>query len=117
MCTEVKRWANSIKRRIPKLMTSFYSHDAILLATYDPILLNRKSIYEYFVKFLDKQDLICQITEMHEQLDTVSNVKICSGLYVFKFTDNRKPKIVSARFSFVIMDGKIINHHSSVDPE
>ena len=117
MCKEVKRWANAIERRNPKQMTSFYDRDAILLATYDSIVTGNRAIYGYFKSFLNKRNLTCQITEMEEQLDTQSNVKICSGLYVFMFTEQRKRKKVYARFSFVIMDGLIVNHHSSLDPE
>ena len=117
MCKEVKIWARAIERRNPALMTSMYVDNAILLATYEALLTGKSQIYGYFKSFLDKENLTCQITELLEQVDSKSNIKICSGLYVFMFMSKGNRKKVHARFSFVIMDGMIVNHHSSEYPE
>ena len=44
----VKQWEESIALRSPKKMLSFYSNDAVLLATFEPIIVGKKDILEYF---------------------------------------------------------------------
>jgi|TARA_R110002020_G_scaffold474816_1_gene707607 uncharacterized protein (TIGR02246 family) len=114
----IQNWADSIEQRNPKLMTNFYSRKAILLATYESMLLGRKQIRGYFDEFLDKKGLRCRIRENYTQIDRDRDTRIASGIYEFTFMDeNKKKQRVIARYSYVINSGKIINHHSSVNPE
>ena len=43
----IKEWCNAIQKRNPKLMLSFYSSDAILLATYESMCVGKKEIKDY----------------------------------------------------------------------
>ena len=114
----IQNWEDSIEQRNPKLMTNFYSRKAILLATYESMLLGRKQIRGYFDEFLDKKGLRCRIRENYTQIDRDRDTRIASGIYEFTFMDeNKKKQRVIARYSYVINSGKIINHHSSVNPE
>jgi hypothetical protein len=113
----IKDWADSIKSRNPIRQTKFYSKDAILLATYEPILLGRQEIYDYFVDLLSKTNIRCTINENYAQvnLDTI----IASGLYTFSFDDdNNVTQYVKARYTFVVRakDNLILDHHSSEEP-
>ena len=120
----ISEWATDISLREPKRMLSYYSQDAILLPTYDDICIGKSEILEYFVEFLDKPNLNCKITSAFiqykrtKQSNIAGVVIVCSGTYTFTFDDpdSRTAQSVDARFSYVIHNDMIINHHSSVMP-
>lgn len=114
----VKAWSRSISERNPNKQLGFYSSDAVLLPTYDNLLVGDEEIRGYFVDFLDKQDLECVITENVTQIDIDRDSMVASGLYTFSFLDEQNVLIeVDARYTFVINGNKIITHHSSVEPK
>lgn len=111
----ISDWARSISERNPKKQVKFYSEDALLLATYEPILLGQKEIFRYFVDLLSKPKISCSITQNYSMGNAVNNVS--SGLYTFSFQDEMGNKIsIPARYTFVVMDNRIVDHHSSVEP-
>lgn len=111
----LKYWVNSISERNPSKQTSFYAKDAILLATYEPILIGQKAIYNYFVELLSKKDIKCSIRDNYSIINM--GMVIASGLYTFSFKDdNNELVIIPARYTFVINKDRIIDHHSSVEP-
>jgi hypothetical protein len=113
----ISEWVKGISKQDPKYMTSLYSSNAVLLATYEPLLLGRKDIYEYFVDFLNKKNLKCKVTTCITQRGKVG-IFVSSGLYTFTFRDEKgENKVVDARFTFVIKDNYIVTHHSSESPE
>lgn len=111
----IQEWASSISERDAKKQADFYSKDAILLATYEPILLGKKEIYEYFIDLLSNKNIKCKITENYSMGNEQNNVS--SGLYTFSFDDELGNKvIVPARYTFVVNRNKIVDHHSSEEP-
>ena len=114
----IQQWADSIALRSPKKMISMYSDKAILLATFEPLIVGKKDILKYFNMFLEKEGIQCKITSNFTQIDKDRDTRIASGLYTFSYIKNgMRKKIVKARYTFVINEGKIINHHSSLVPE
>ena len=114
----IQQWADSIALRSPKKMISMYSDKAILLATFEPLIVGKKDILKYFNMFLEKEGIQCKITSNLTQIDKDRDTRIASGLYTFSYIKNGiRKKIVKARYTFVINEGKIINHHSSLVPE
>ena len=114
----VQRWVDSIKKTDPVLQSKFYSKGAILLATYETMLLGRQEILGYMQRFLDKKNMRCRILENYTKIDYDRDTKIANGLYEFKFTDeNGETQSVIARYTYVINRGKIITHHSSENPQ
>ena len=113
--TIVGVWVKRIGDMSPSRMVELYRDNAILLATFEPILVGKESIHAYFVDFLDKKDMKCKILKNRTQ-SILPNHLIVSGIYVFSFTENGIGKMVEARYSFTIVDGKIANHHSSLVP-
>jgi len=112
----VQSWANSIADRNAMKQTDFYSREAILLATYEPILIGQEEIYYYFKGLLEKENIRCKIRENYSinYLETI----IASGLYDFSFNDeNNETIIIPARYTFVIYNNKIVDHHSSEEPK
>ena len=113
----VNSWAIAISKRSPELMLFMYSDNAVLLATYTPLLQGKREIRGYFQDFLNKENLRCTITKNIDQLDNDKDTSISSGLYTFSFTEYGQEVKVKARYTFVINENKIITHHSSVIPE
>ena len=113
----VNIWARSIQQRNPELMTSMYSKDAVLLATYTNLIEGQQGIREYFQDFLNKEYLKCEITKNITQLDYDKDTTVSSGLYIFSFRNYGQLTKVHARYTFVVNLNKIITHHSSIEPE
>jgi len=112
----VQRWTETISRKDPKAMVSFYDQNAVLLATFEDFLVGKQEIFDYFVEFVDKEDLRCVITENVNFIDRSSEYATCSGLYTFTFIERGIEVEVEARYTYVLYRGKIITHHSSLEP-
>ena len=113
----VNSWATSIQFRDPMRMLEFYSDDAVLLATYSNFLQGKEEILDYFIHFLNKEDLKCTITYNTTQLDYDRDTTIFNGLYHFSFRHYGQKKVVHARYTYVVNENKILTHHSSLLPE
>jgi len=113
----VNSWANSIQFRDPMRMLEFYSDDAVLLATYSNFLKGKEEILDYFIHFLNKEDLKCTITYDTTQLDYDKDTTIHNGLYHFSFRQYGQKKVVHARYTYVVNENQILTHHSSLLPE
>lgn len=112
----VQRWVDSVAKRDPKQQTKFYSNKAILLATFETMLIGKEQILGYMETFLDKENLKCRILENYTKIDKDRDTKIANGIYEFVYTENGEVKKVVARYTYVINKGRIITHHSSVNP-
>ena len=113
--TIIREWAKSISDANALKQANFYSKDAILLATYEPILIGRNEIYNYFLDLLSKPNIRCTITQNYSIIDT--NDIVSSGLYTFSFEDEIGETInIPARYTFVVHRNRIIDHHSSEEP-
>jgi hypothetical protein len=114
----ILKWVSLIPEGNPKEQASLYSKNAVLLATFEPMLLGRNQIFGYMVDFLDKDNMSCQIMKNVTQIDEDKDTMIASGIYLFTFDDEDGDRQeVLARYTYVINEGRIINHHSSVMPE
>jgi hypothetical protein len=110
----INDWCNTIAERNAIKQTGFYADNAILLATYEPILIGKKEIYNYFSDLLKKKGISCEITENYSLIK--GDTLVSSGLYTFSFEENNKRIYVPARYTFVIYKNKIWDHHSSEEP-
>jgi uncharacterized protein (TIGR02246 family) len=113
-------WAKAIESRFPETVLKLYHPEGSLWGTLSPTLRQgHAAIYEYFVKFLQWEDLKCEFTDglirLHE------DYAFFSGSYVFTWTARAKKVVVPARFSFVYKkengEWLIMEHHSSLFPE
>lgn len=108
-------WAKSISDRNPEKQTAFYEYNAVLLPTFNLIEIGVDSIYWYFMEFLNKKNLNCEITFIDTKRS--GQMECSTGLYMFSFVEDDMLKEVEARFTFVSKNGKIISHHSSLNPK
>jgi len=109
----IKVWTDAISLQNPKIMTSFYCDNAVLLGTFStPYEVGKDQIYDYFVDFLTAKKMSCIILE--QVCQQVGLVRVSSGVYEFTIDG----KITRARFTYTLIpirgEYKIINHHSSV---
>jgi len=107
-------WAESISERNAEKQTAFYDYNAVLLPTFNTIEIGVDSIYWYFLEFLNKANLRCEITMIETRID--GDIECSTGLYVFSFIEDDRIKEVEARFTFVSRNKIIISHHSSLNP-
>jgi uncharacterized protein (TIGR02246 family) len=105
----------------PAPMLKFYAPEAILVATYSPVLLHnsRGELAGYFKKFTALPNL--QGTTQDLQTRVYGDWAINTGLYTFTFnTPDGADAVVPARFTYVYrkVDGQwlIVDHHSSLVP-
>lgn len=115
----IKTWVNNVSNKATaEIMTKMYSDKAVLLATYESFLVGPKEIQKYFKEFLDKKNLKCEIIHNLTKTDKATSTQIANGLYIFSFSDKDGSYTrVFARYTFIIYKGKIITHHSSINPE
>ena len=111
----LQKWISTIKSGDPKLVTSLYRDDAILLGTFsNKERVGHELILGYFKNLL-KSPVEVEVVSEHPHVFESSAVN--SGLYNF-ITEG---KTIDARFSFVYSkdndEWKIVSHHSSLLPE
>ena len=105
----LQKWIDSISLRNPKNTASLYSYNAVLLGTFaEEINIGRDKIEKYFVELFQKEGLHAKLMFVYAQ----PNSNMVSGTYRFIYNEGS----VDARFTFVYHKGKIVNHHSSIQP-
>lgn len=113
-------WRAAVDARDAKKVAALYDPQALLYATFQTRLDSPKEILSYFKHLTEKPDLK---VKFHRQDIRVigGDAAINSGLYTFSYTEDGKPVSVPARYTFVYVKDngawRIINHHSSVNPE
>lgn len=112
-------WAIDLSSRNPEKIASLYDKNALLYATFSNKIDTHQGIVKYFKNLMQKKDLRVRFTEQH--IRVYHNAAINSGLYVFSYRENGKTIEVPARFTFVYSleptGWKIVDHHSSLEPE
>lgn len=116
-----QKWAQALNTDDPNTVASFYSQDAILLATYEnaPIT-TREGKIAYFTKLFSQ---FKPLTVHYDKtfIRILDGAAISSGLYTFVGTDKQGKQVsIPARFVFVYKATdagcKLIVHHSSAMP-
>ena len=115
-----QKWAEAVQSRLPENVLGLYHPNGLLWGTLSPIVRHgHQAILEYFVKFLQWEDLKCEFTEgIIREFDDFA---FYSGSYVFTWKVSGKTVEVPARFSFVYRKVNdqwlIMEHHSSLFPD
>lgn len=118
---QLDRWFAALKSCNPAKVTELYAKDAILLSTLKgDVKKGHGKIHAYFKgAFLPKHP-IGKVVEGHTRV--IGGTAVNSGLYSFKIDGKDGKRItVQARYTFVYQwlgnDWKIVEHHSSLNPE
>jgi uncharacterized protein (TIGR02246 family) len=101
-------------------VSSLYTKDGILLATFSNEVIGRKAITRYFDSLTCNDDLSVKTQSFTSGLN--GDLGWATGLYTFSYTDKSGETVIApARYTFVFektkSGWKIVNHHSSVRPE
>ena len=113
----IDEWLQAVNTRSVSAVCTLYAHDAILLPTLaDEICDTPGRIKAYFDVFLRRPTLKVRLVSCYVQ--EYSEIKIDSGIYEFEWKDEDSGSMQTtrARFTFVIRDGSIVEHHSSMTP-
>lgn len=113
-------WMSAVCAHDVRQVVSMYAADGVLVGTVaQRIKQGRPDIKLYFDRFLAKPGL-CGRFDSH-LLQNYAGWGIHSGTYTFAWTENGRPVVVPARYTFVwkgTPEGwRIANHHSSALPE
>jgi uncharacterized protein (TIGR02246 family) len=115
-------WVNAIQTANCQgtVVSSLYTKDGVLLATFNDQVVGRKAITNYFDGLTCNDELRVQTDEFTSTRD--GDVAWATGLYTFSFNDDDGQRVeVPARYTFVFEKRKngwkIANHHSSIRPE
>ena len=110
------KWAQALLSKDKDVVANLYTQDATFLPTLSPdFKMSRDGAKEYFEHFLQK-DPSGRIIKEAVQTVPIGTV-IHSGLYEFEVGQEGKREVLPARFTFIWQpDGKIIHHHSSLQP-
>lgn len=103
-----------------KKVSSLYTKDGILLATFTDEVVGKKAITKYFDGLTCNDDL--DVTTQSFDSNRDADMAWATGLYTFSFTGADGETVTApARYTFVFEKTrggwKIVNHHSSVRPE
>jgi uncharacterized protein (TIGR02246 family) len=114
------KWAKAIESRIPENVLRLYHPEGALWGTLaQEFRLGHKNIYEYFILFLQKENLKCEFKE--GQVRVYGDFALYSGWYEFTWEFSGNMVRLPARFSFFYRkEGSnwlIMEHHSSLFPE
>ncbi len=118
---QLDRWFATLKTGYSAQVTKLYAQDAILLSTLKgDVKKGHQKIREYFEKeFLPKHPVGTAV-EPHTRF--LGEVAVNSGIYSFKIDSEDNERVtVKARYTFVYQwtenDWKIVEHHSSLNPD
>ncbi|MCB9047296.1 MAG: DUF4440 domain-containing protein [Chitinophagales bacterium] len=112
----IEQWAAAMNTHDVTHVIGLYSPHAILIPSMSSQMKKTAGqIKEYFAEFLAKPEFKVEIIDATTQM--LEDITVESGIYIFSWTVKRKPHRVSARYTLVIQNDKIIQHHSSVAPQ
>ena len=118
---EVERWFRALETGNPEHLIALYAEDSLLLPTLrGDVRIGHQPIRNYFVEVFLPRNPIGRMVELHSRL--IGEYAVNSGLYEFEVDGGETGRrTAEARFTFVYQwrdgDWKIIEHHSSLNPE
>lgn len=111
----IDAWLTAVNACSVGDVSKLYAPDAILLPTLSGELCDTpEQIRLYFEHFLGRPDFKAELQSCYVQ--QYSEIKIDSGIYRFNWCVDGKPFSTRARFTFVIRNDLIVEHHSSLVP-
>ena len=118
--TEPYLWVEAISSRNISKVLELYLPTAVLVPTLNADLLKgREQLSQYFHRLLVKDGFRAELQGVVPQ--RAGKVAAFSGAYTFRWTENGGPKVLPARYTFVVvptrLGARILTHHSSEVPQ
>ncbi len=109
------KWVKSLNNHDINSLMSLYADDVIMIpALSTTFRRNKDQVKDLFRDLFEKDNL--KVVPYQVNTQKVDGLKVDSGQYQLKWNSQGFPETNDLRFSFVIKDGKIISHHSSLEP-
>lgn len=118
---ELERWFQALETGNPDRLVALYAEDSLLLPTLrGDVRIGHLTIRNYFAEVFLPRNPIGRTVELHTR--HIGDYAVNSGLYEFEVDGGETGRrTAEARFTFVYHwregDWKIIEHHSSLNPE
>ncbi len=109
------KWATAINNHDINALMKIYSDEAIMIPAFSTrIRKNKDQIKDLYRDLFEKNDL--KVVPYQVSTQRINGLKVDSGQYKLKWKSGAFEENNDLRFSFVIQDGKIVSHHSSIEP-
>lgn len=109
------KWVSMVNAHDINGLMQVYDEKAVLIPAFSTrIRRNKDQIKDLFRDLFEKDDLQVLLIQVNTQ--NLGMLKIDSGEYRIKWKSQGFEKVNDLRYSFVIQNGKILTHHSSLEP-
>lgn len=109
------KWVNAINAHDLTALMKLYADDVMMIPAFSTRLRrNKDQVKDLFRDLFDKDDL--RVVPFQVSTQRVNGLKVDSGQYKIKWKTDGFEISNDLRFSFVIQNGKIASHHSSIEP-
>lgn len=109
------KWVNAINNHDINALMHVYSDEAMMIPAFSTrIRRNKDQIKDLYRDLFEKNDL--KVIPYQVSTQKIDGLKVDSGQYKIKWRSGGFEENNDLRFSFVIKEGKIISHHSSLEP-
>ncbi|WP_421765413.1 SulP family inorganic anion transporter [Ekhidna sp.] len=109
------KWVKAINSHDINALMKVYSDDAMMIPAFSTrIRRNKDQIKDLYRDLFEKHDLMVAPYQVISQ--KIDGFKVDSGQYKIKWKSEGFEETNDLRFSFVIKDGQIVSHHSSIEP-
>ena len=109
------KWVKAVNSHDINSLMQVYSDDAIMIPAFSTrIRMNKDQIKDLYRDLFEKHELMVAPYQVMTQ--KIDGLKVDNGQYKIKWKSGGFEETNDLRFSFVIKDGKIVSHHSSIEP-
>lgn len=109
------KWVKAINAHDINGLMNVYSDGAVMIPAFSTrIRTNKKEIKELYKDLFEKNNLKVIPYQVNSQ--KINGLKVDSGQYKISWNSSGFDEENNLRFSFVIQNGKIVSHHSSIEP-
>lgn len=110
------KWAKAINSHDLNTLMKLYSDDVMMIPAFSTrIRTNKDQVKDLYRDLFEKDDL--EVVPFQVSSQRADGLKVDSGQYKMKWKSQGFVSDKNLRFSFVIKDGKIVSHHSSIEPD
>lgn len=111
----LKRLKLAINSHNVNSVVSLYQDDAVLIPSFSSRMrFGKNQITDFYEKLFERDNLSLAIYQVNTQ--KFENLKVDSGVYHVRWKNQGFEQESHVRFSLTVKNGKIITHHSSIEP-
>ncbi|MEO9802447.1 MAG: SulP family inorganic anion transporter [Reichenbachiella sp.] len=109
------KWVAAVNAHDPNGLARLYADEAIMIPAFSTrVRRSKDQIKDLYRDLFEKDGL--EVVPYQVSTQKINGLKVDSGQYKMKWNAQGFEEGKNLRFSFVIQDGKVISHHSSMEP-